>query len=134
MNRRNTHQKEVILQVIEGQGNHLTAEEVYQRVNEIDDKIGLATIYRNLNLLYEQGQISKVIGDGLNLFDGNPNPHDHFHCKECGKLEDIPYYEEKTMDHHAEKMVQGKVIRHSILYEGICKDCLERQKEKKTWN
>ena len=130
MNRRNTHQKEMIYKVIQGKGNHMTAEEVLQKVNEIDEKIGLATVYRNLNLLCEQGLIQKVKGDNYNLFDGNAEPHDHFACIVCGKLEDVPQDTKKRVP----KAIKGKILRHSTIYEGVCEECLKRQKEKTSWN
>lgn len=134
MNRRNTHQKEIIYQAIQGKGNHLTAEEVLRKVNEIDDKIGLATVYRNLNLLCEQGFIQKVKGDNYNLFDGNAEPHDHFVCVMCGALEDVPSNATQTIDTLAAKSIKGTILRHAIMYEGVCEECRKRQKEKTEWN
>ncbi|MBP3891417.1 MAG: transcriptional repressor [Solobacterium sp.] len=133
MNRRSTHQKEIIYNIIQGKGNHMTAEEVLQKAKEIDDKIGLATVYRNLNLLCEQGRIQKVTGENYNLFDGNAEPHDHFRCVECGYLVDVPSVANQTIDKKVAKAIRGTILHHSILYEGVCEECQRRQKEK-SWN
>lgn len=129
MIQRNTKQKEAILSVMQGAGIHRTADEVLSAVHELIPGIGQATVYRNLNRLCSEGKIRKITGDGWNIYDGNPMPHDHLHCAYCGKLYDISSWEDSAMDRHAEEEVQGIVLRHSVLYEGICADCLERQNE-----
>lgn len=128
MNRRQTHQKELILSLIQGKGIHMTAEEVLQKVQEVDPKIGLATIYRNLNLFVEEEKIQKVSGEGWSCYDGNPSPHDHFRCIDCGKLEDIEAPYDMSLDQTIERKCGGKVLRHSTTYEGICKDCEKKRR------
>lgn len=128
MNRRQTHQKELILSLIQGKGIHMTADEVLQKVQEVDPKIGLATIYRNLNLFVEEKKIQKVSGEGWSYYDGNPSPHDHFRCIDCGKLEDIEAPYDMSLDQTIERKCGGKVLRHSTTYEGICKDCEKKRR------
>lgn len=59
MIRRNSRQRQLILDVMRGEGIHMNAEQVYQKVKEADPSIGIATVYRNLNLLSELGEIQK---------------------------------------------------------------------------
>ena len=51
MIRRNSRQRQLILDVMRGEGIHLNADQVYQKVKQADPSIGIATVYRNLNLL-----------------------------------------------------------------------------------
>lgn len=128
--RRNTHQKELILSTIQGKNNHHTAEEILELVQKEDPNIGLATVYRNLNLFVEEGLIQRVKGDNWSFFDGNPDPHDHFHCAICGKVMDMPGEYNKKMDQNAETKTHVKILSHSTTYEGICEECLKRENRK----
>ncbi len=121
---RNTRQKEAVLEVIQGVGKHMTAEQVHEAVQEIEPGVGLATIYRNLNTLCEQKIIMKVSGNGWSYFDGNSEPHDHFFCRQCGKLQDIPCYEADSFKEFMHRRITGKVERLAIIYEGLCGECV----------
>ena len=132
MQRRHTRQKQIIQSIIEGPGKHMTAEEVAAVLKETEPGIGMATVYRNLNVLCEEGIIQKICERGHSFYDGNPMPHDHLYCCSCGSVFDIdaPY------DHEADKKTAAgtgaKIIRHSTAFEGICKNCLS--KEERQWN
>lgn len=133
MNRRNTYQKAVIQQAIVGEGIHHTAEEVYDIVQTTNPEIGLATVYRNLNLLCEQKEIKKMVINGETVFDGNAKPHDHFYCVCCHSLEDIPSTYDEKMDASIAKKTHKKILRHTTTFEGLCETCLKKE-EKNTWN
>lgn len=138
MIRRNTMQKQEILRAITGEGMHRTAEEVFQEVQKTDPAIGLATVYRNLNLMCQEGLIQKLGGEDSVTYDGNPKPHDHIRCIKCGKIMDAPSEYNAEMDAQLEQRTGMKVIRHTVIYQGVCTECLEkeeREEEKKdTWN
>ncbi len=121
MNTRNTHQKEIIQSIMQGEGVHMHAEDVLKKAKELDDSIGLATIYRNLNNLVEQGKIQKVEG----YYDANPKPHDHFLCMKCGMICDVKSKYDESLDAKVSKELHVKMIRHFTTYEGICENCLK---------
>lgn len=127
MKRRNTQQKSAILEVIQGVGKHMSAEEVKVRLDEKNLGIGLATVYRNLNLLCEEGIIQKVTTNDFSFFDGNSLPHDHLHCVSCGKVVDIESSYNRALDHTISKQTGAKIIRHSSTFEGICPECLKKE-------
>lgn len=129
MERRNTHQKQLIMEAVQGTGIHRTAEEILQIVRQKDPGIGPATVYRNLNLFMREGQIQKIEGPGWSYFDGNPEPHDHLYCIRCGKIVDYPGGYNRRMDRTAEKTAGGHVMWHTTLYEGICSECLQKEAE-----
>ena len=128
MKRRQTYQKQEILNIIQGIGTHMTAEEVKSALDQKETGIGLATVYRNLNLLVQEGVIRKYTGEGYNFYNGNPAPHDHLRCTKCGKMIDLgemPY--DSCPDEKVEKFTGGKVFSHVTIFEGICKDCLNEE-------
>lgn len=129
MERRNTHQKQMILQAVKGRNIHRTAEEVLQIVREEDPRIGLATVYRNLNLFAQEGQIQKIEGNGWSFYDGNPEPHDHLHCIRCGRITDYPSSYDHKIDREAEKATGGRVICHMTVFEGVCSECMACEEE-----
>ena len=69
MKRRQTYQKQEILNIIQGVGTHMTAEEVKSALDQKETGIGLATVYRNLNLLVQEGVIRKYTGEGYTILD-----------------------------------------------------------------
>lgn len=128
MIRRNTKQRQMILEVIQGEGKHMHAEDVYKALPE-DANVGLATVYRNLNLLCEEGVIRKIAGDHFSFYDGNPKPHDHFYCVCCGSIMDVERNDESLQ---ISSLPGVSVLSHTVTYEGICQNCLKE--EEKQWN
>lgn len=112
-----------ILNIVYTNQLHLTAEQVYQKIHSENAKIGIATVYRNLAKLVEEGQIQKICGLGnADRYDGNVNKHFHFYCEECGRVYDIAYPEE-NINNKIEQISGHKVLNHDFIFYGICKDC-----------
>jgi Fur family ferric uptake transcriptional regulator len=126
-----TPQREATLTVLlEREEDHLSAEEVFLLVKDKAPEIGLATVYRTLDLLTELGIVDKInFGDGVARFDLRKEGIDHFHhhlvCMECGSVEEI--IEDLLVD--VEKIVEEKwqfrVKDHRLTFHGICKNCQE---------
>ena len=88
--RRNTRQRRIILEELQGCSSHPTASELYEKVRRRLPKISLGTIYRTLDLLSRNGVIQKLENpEGETRFDGNTAPHDHIRCIRCGALIDF---------------------------------------------
>ena len=80
-----------ILDVLRASEKHPTALEVYEEVRGVRPRIGLATVYRILHQLTEQGLITELgRNDESCRYDGRTNRHDHAICTVCGALLDIP--------------------------------------------
>lgn len=87
---RYSRQREEILRVVRETESHPTADWVYEQVRKVLPHISLGTVYRNLNLLADEGLIQRVIlDDGIVRFDGNTNEHHHFICTKTGKIYDV---------------------------------------------
>ena len=83
-------QREAIKNFLVTRYDHPTAETVYLNIRREFPNISLGTVYRNLNLLAEIGEIQKLSpGIGPDRFDGNPAPHYHFICRHCGCVMDL---------------------------------------------
>jgi len=88
---RMTRQRRAILQVVKATECHPTAEEVYRRVWRRLPRIGLATVYRNLERLAEVGALQRLeLGRGQMRFESRPEPHAHVRCTRCGGVRDAP--------------------------------------------
>lgn len=117
-----TRQKALILNALENRNDHPTAEVIYQELLEIDPRISLATVYRNLNTFAENGKIRRIeLPNMKDRFDSNMKAHHHALCSECGKITDIPVVKtprKKYVD------IEGfKVHEVEVLYKGICPHC-----------
>lgn len=115
-----------ILEIINNSTEHLTAEQIYLRLREKNEKAVLATVYNNLASLYEQNLIRKVCVEGYPDRYDKTVRHDHLVCKKCGKLSDI------TLEDLAEKLqkqIGVPMISYDLKINHICTECLAKEKE-----
>ena len=95
--------------------------------------ISLGTVYRNLSLLVELGEITKIsVDNGPDRFDCNTKPHSHFICTHCHCIQDIEIPEIDCVVEKASEDINGKISAHRTTLYGICKQCLEEEKRKKS--
>ena len=131
-----TPQREATLTVLlEREEDHLSAEEVFLLVKEKASEIGLATVYRTLELLSELEVVDKInFGDGVTRYDLRKEGMDHFHhhlvCMECGAVEEIIEDLLTDIEKEVEKEWDFEVKDHRLTFHGICKKC--KNKVKKT--
>ncbi len=116
--------KEVIIGVLKNTRSHPTAEWIYRRVKREVPSVGMATIYRNLNALTNEGQINAIAStNGTNHFDGNVDEHYHIRCIRCGRIIDI----DEPVDGEIEARIAAKtgfrVYGHSLQLIGLCPSC-----------
>ncbi|QHS22648.1 transcriptional repressor [Virgibacillus sp. MSP4-1] len=131
-----TPQREATVRVLlENEEDHLSAEDVYLLVKEKAPEIGLATVYRTLELLSELKVVDKInFGDGVSRYDLRKEGAEHFHhhlvCIECGSVEEI---EDDLLD-DVERIVESdwgfKVKDHRLTFHGICRACQSKTEEK----
>lgn len=121
-----SRQRESIKRFLESRYDHPTADTVYLHVREEFPNISLGTVYRNLSLLTELGEIVKISTDGPDRFDGHVEPHSHFFCRKCHTLFDIHTDDESDIDSKAQTAFPGLIEGHSIQYHGICAECMKK--------
>ncbi|MDO5423190.1 MAG: transcriptional repressor [Eubacteriales bacterium] len=119
-------QRESIKQFLRSRTDHPTADTVYMNIRETFPNISLGTVYRNLALLTELGEIVKITTDGgADRFDGKVTPHHHFICTRCHSVSDLSYMEniDYVLD-AAQKAAPGEVQSYVANFYGICTECL----------
>lgn len=123
---RMTRQREIILQELRKVTSHPSADEVYLMVRKIIPKISIGTVYRNLELLFQRGDIAKIEISGSQMrFDGNPQKHYHISCVECSRIDDLDKDVVKRIDFNSDLIHDFKIIGHTLHFSGICKNCSE---------
>lgn len=124
-----SRQRELILKIVQNDMSHPTVDSIYQALRKEIPNVSLATVYRNLNLLAENGEIRKIESlDGNAHFDFNTGKHYHFICIHCNKVYDIPCDVAPEVDKKAEELSGFKIISHDVSFQGICHDCLKLKK------
>jgi Fe2+ or Zn2+ uptake regulation protein len=131
MIRRNTKQRQAVLDIIRQNDQHFTADEVYVRIHEIDPHVSRGTVYRNLQLLTDENEIRRIRMPNMSdRYEWNLKDHDHLLCRRCGKLVDIgPIH--NHADQTVTKMSDYTDIHHEFLFSGICPECQKKAKKRK---
>ena len=120
---RMTKQRKVILEELRKLHSHPTADELYDIVRQRLPRISLGTVYRNLDVLAETGEILKLESAGSQKrFDGNNMPHAHIRCIRCGRVGDVMNYNVSVPADEAE--AHGFSITGTrVEFEGVCHHC-----------
>ncbi len=123
--RRNTRQRQFVLQALQESHAHPTAAELHETVRHHLPRISLGTVYRNLDILQETGQAMRVPGGDGNeaRFDGRTTPHHHFQCRRCGSLRDLESML-PAVDHCVGTTLEGHHVEgYSLVLRGVCSGC-----------
>ncbi len=125
-----SRQRESIRGNLMNRTDHPTADMIYSDIRRIYPNISLGTVYRNLALLHEQGEIGKITTtDGILHYDGNINAHDHFICKRCGRITDLEPAGAENLKLQASRDFPGRIDECEITYYGTCADCTQNENE-----
>jgi len=117
-----SRQRESIKNYLCSRKDHPTADMIYTNLRKEYPKISLGTVYRNLSLLVELGEIRKINTDGADRFDGQVIPHSHFICRSCGSVQDVMLKEQGCFGSDVCRDV-GDVEECRIEFFGVCKNC-----------
>lgn len=125
-----THQRRAIINIlIANKKQHLSAAELYDLLKKKDKSIGLATIYRTMELLEKEGiVIRRDFESDIARYEIviNQLEHNHLICKKCGKIIEIP---DMLSDNVNEKLLNEnnfRYLNHSIKFYGYCKECQDK--------
>lgn len=131
-----TPQRQTVLQIfLDHPGEHLSAEDVHDILREKKAEIGLATVYRSLELLSDLGILQKMeFGDGCGRYEVNatdPNRHHHHHliCTKCGKVEEFDEDLLDDLERDIEQKIGFHTLDHQVKFFGVCKECQEKEKK-----
>lgn len=124
---KHSRQRDSIKAFLQTRRDHPTADTVYSCIREQFPNISLGTVYRNLNLLVELGEIRKLaFGDGRDHFDWDTSPHYHFICRHCGAVMDLPMAPFAEAEAYIGPCNAGEITGHTVYFDGICHDCLSQ--------
>lgn len=125
-----TARRELILKVLlENQGKHLSAEEVYNLVKREAADVGLATVYRALELFQEFGLIRAIdFGDGRKRYEfgveeGKDHHHHHLICTKCGSIIEVNEDLLEELENRVNKKHNFTITDHQLKIFGICSEC-----------
>lgn len=127
MERRHTIQRALILNVVRKLRGHVSAEEVYNCIKLEHPSVGKGTVYRNLNILAEEGEIRKIeIPEGPDRFDFTIEDHYHVRCVRCNQVFDVDMDIVADMKTRIKDTHGIKFLDYDILFKGICPECQEK--------
>lgn len=127
-----TPQRRAVLNVIiKNEGKHLTTEEIYDLVKADCPEIGLATVYRTLQLLEELNVILKLsLDDGKNRYELIHTEEDHHHhhliCAVCGSVTEVEGDLLEILEKEIEKKYNFRITNHVLKFFGTCSECLKK--------
>ncbi len=121
-----------VLDYLDGNKNHPTADMIYEKLLKEIPTISKMSVYNTLNLFSEKGIVNQLVITGTETrFDGNPSSHHHFFCEKCSKVYDLgiecgecKYLEKNSIKGH-------KINEAHVSLKGICKNCIEQDKNRK---
>jgi len=129
LNLKSTPKRVALLEVLDDERVYLSPEDIWFRMKKKFRRLGLPTVYRNLEELYAGGVISRVIHPNRQLYYylcRNEEHHHHFICVSCRRVEDISFCAEKELQDVVSEGIQGKVLSHILQINGLCHQCLQK--------
>ena len=130
-NLRMTEQRRVILDELRRHNNHPSADELYERVRSRLPRISLGTVYRNLEILSELGEIQKLeLSGSLKRFDGIPNKHYHIRCIDCDRVDDAPIAPLNQIEDELYGATVFEIIGHNLEFTGLCPACTRKKEDR----
>ena len=124
---RMTSQRYAILEYLAIDGNHPTANEVYEYLRDDFPNMSVATVYNNLNFFKEAGVVNELsFGEDSSRFDLTETQHYHAICKYCEKVIDFNYPQLKNIENEIENLTKFKIDAHEFKVTGICEECQKK--------
>jgi Fur family peroxide stress response transcriptional regulator len=122
-----TPQRLAILEVLEGNTEHPSAEDIYKQLKPRYPSLSLTTVYNTLEVLAGAGELQEIrIRANKRHFDPNPAPHGHFLCRICGAIDDV---ETGPLEIQAPFQTKGYFVeKYAPYFYGICPRCRERDR------
>lgn len=125
-----TPQRLAVLRILLGSEEHLSVEEVFERVRGDYPTTSLGTIYKTVHLLKEMGEVLEIgTGRGSNRYDGfRPRPHPHLICVRCNAVQDADLPGLAALSEDILQASGFRVLHHRFDLFGICPQCQSNAK------
>lgn len=118
-----------ILEIVESSRSHMTAEQIFEQLRITYPKVVLATVYNNLNRLWDESRIRKVSVEGMADRYDRIVRHDHLVCKRCGKLLDVDLGD---LTAQLEQKAGIPILSYDLKLLYLCEECRTNTKQKGT--
>ena len=119
-------QREMVLNQVKMFPVHPTADQVYTALKADNPNLSLGTVYRNLNLLSEMGELLKIrIADGSDRFDGRTDCHYHMVCDKCSRVFDVELSELDGLNDTVSQKYGHKLTMVTLNLNGVCCECAQ---------
>jgi Fur family peroxide stress response transcriptional regulator len=116
-----------VLEHLRSTGDHPTAGAIHAALAPELPGLSLGTVYRNLEVLVEEGEVDEVpVPGGPSRYDGNTGPHHHFVCESCGGIEDLAISVPVDLAARVRRRYRLKPRRYRIDFFGLCRACTGR--------
>lgn len=126
-----TKYRKKILEIVNSSRNHMTTEEIYGRLRQTYPTVVLATVYNNLNRLWQEGLLRKVSVEGMPDRYDRIQRHDHLVCKQCGSLLDIDLGD---LTEQLEQRAGISIVSYDLKLNYVCDACRKNLKTDKQRN
>ncbi len=124
MQKRLTIQRALVLEAVRKMKGHVTADEVYDSIAKSYPDISKGTVYRNLNLLSDMGEIRRVeMPSGADRYDHRCYEHYHAKCTRCGQIFDVDMEFITDLGSGIKNTHGFQFTGHDIMFKGICSEC-----------
>ena len=125
-----TPKRIAIIEILMKEPGYLSPEEIWRKMKIQFNRIGLPTVYRNLEELADGNIISKITHPNRQLyyfFCGNNEHHHHFVCLSCRNVDDINFCAIHELRKEVKKKLNAQVVSHILQVNGLCKECLKKK-------
>jgi Fur family ferric uptake transcriptional regulator len=123
---KSTRQRSLILETFFGMDGHLSVEELWARVRQLDSRVSVATVYRTMKLLAESGLAqARNFGDGQTRYEAavGRGHHDHLICTRCGAIIEFENDQIERLQELVARKHGFKVASHKMELYGLCRTC-----------
>ena len=122
--RKHSRKREAVLEKIRSTKTHPSAVWVYEELRKEIPDLSLGTVYRNISVFKDEGQIISVgVVGGQERFDGNVSEHTHFICQECGSVLDVDATLDRSLTTRVEEENGVDIASRQLTFYGRCGEC-----------
>ncbi|MGI6031767.1 MAG: Fur family transcriptional regulator [Eubacteriales bacterium] len=121
-----TKYEKAIWEIVENSRSHMTADQVFMTLRKLYPKVVLATVYNNLNRLWEEGRIRKISVEGMPDRYDRIERHDHLVCRNCGKLLDVNL---EDLTGQLQKQVGVPILTYDLKLVYLCEECQKKDRK-----
>lgn len=115
-----TGQRQLILDILRSSSGHMTADQIFVAARQVKPDIAVGTVYRNLKLLAEAGEIRHIpVAGSPDIYDKSVHPHEHMICDRCGEVYDIDVIDIASI----ERKHNIRVSSYELTIRGLCSEC-----------